>query len=300
MKLAIRGSLILLFSFQSIFAQIDTLAIGSNASINKVDDIKVNDAFDVSPSDDIMLENWSTNVFNPYKDENIEYPFKITFEDSIYRNPVLIKTVVTSRYGWRWRRAHEGIDIDLITGDDVVSVLDGVVRMARWNGGHGRLVVVRHFNGLETAYAHLSKISVKPNDTVRAGQILGKGGATGNARGSHLHFITSYKGVAINPEYLLDFSEERKIRAPEIWVTRKWTRPYLHSSKRMTKLELLTTKEEAAASLIKKTEVYVVKRGDTLSHIARRNGTSIRSICVANNIRSNSVLKVGQRLILEL
>ena len=121
--------------------------------------------------------------------------------------------------------------------------------MARWNGGHGRLVVVRHFNGLETAYAHLSKISVKPNDTVRAGQVLGKGGATGNARGSHLHFITSYKGVAINPEYLLDFSEERKIRALEIWVTRKWTRPYLHSSKRTTKLELLLSEADALASL---------------------------------------------------
>lgn len=300
MKLAIKGSLILLFSFQSLFSQVDIIPVDSDASVNEVVDIKVKDNFDLSTDGDIMLDNWSTNVFNPYKDEKIEYPFKITFEDSLYRNPVLIKSVVTSRYGWRWGRAHEGIDIDLVTGDDVVSVLDGVVRMARWNGGHGRLVVVRHFNGLETAYAHLSKISVKPNDTVRAGQILGKGGATGNARGSHLHFITSYKGVAINPEYLLDFGEKKRIRASEIWVTRKWTRPFLHSSRRMTKLELLTTEEEAAASLVKKREVYVVKRGDTLSHIARRNGTSIRSICVANNIRSNSVLRVGQRLILEL
>lgn len=249
---------------------------------------------------DIKATHWNTVKYNPFKDERVSFPVKLNFSDSHFRSPVLHNMVVTSRFGWRRGRAHQGIDIDLITGDDVVAVLEGVVRLARWNGGHGRAVVVRHFNGLETTYAHLSSFAVKANDTVRKGQVLGKGGATGNARGSHLHLVVSYKGIAINPEYLFDFGGTNAIRAKELWVTRRWTQAYYHSSRRMTKLELLTTEEEALASLVKTKTIYVVRRGDTLSHIARSNNTSIRSICVSNNISRNAVLKVGQTLILEL
>ena len=208
--------------------------------------------------------------------------------------------VITSRFGWRNRRAHKGIDIDLITGDEVVSVLDGIVRFARYNSGHGKTIIVRHYNGLETVYAHLSSYKVKVNDTVRRGQILGKGGATGNARGSHLHLIVNYKGIAINPEYLFDFTGTNKIRSHELWVTQRWTVPYYHSSRQKTKLELLKTKDEAIASLTKEKTIYIVKRGDTLSRISRRNNVSIRSICIANNIKSTSVLRVGQKLMLEM
>lgn len=249
---------------------------------------------------DIKARHWSTTKYNPFKEEIVEFPIQIKFEDSLYRSPVLHDMVVTSRFGWRHGRAHQGIDIDLISGDDVVSLLEGVVRFARWNGGHGRTVVVRHFNGLETTYAHLSSYAVKANDTVRKGQVLGKGGISGNARGSHLHLVTSYKGIAINPEYLFDFGGTNTVRAKELWVTRKWTQAYYHSSKRRSKLEVLTTEEEALASLVKKKTIYVVKRGDTLSHIASRNNTSIRSICVSNNISRNSTLRVGQQLVLEL
>ncbi|WP_347925945.1 M23 family metallopeptidase [Pontimicrobium sp. SW4] len=249
---------------------------------------------------DIKGEFWDTQKFNPFKDEVVKFPIQIKFEDSIYRSPILDSMVITSRFGWRNRRAHKGIDIDLITGDDVVSILDGVVRFTRYNSGHGKTVIVRHYNGLETVYAHLSSYAVKVNDSVKRGQILGKGGATGNARGSHLHLIVNYKGIAINPEYLFDFKEANKIRSSEIWVTRRWATPYLHSSKRRTKLELLSTEDEAKASLVKEIKIYVVKRGDTLSHISRRNNVSIRSICIANNIKSTTLLKVGQKLKLEM
>lgn len=249
---------------------------------------------------DIKSSHWDTTKFNPYKDEFVKFPIQITFKDSLYRTPILDSMVVTSRFGWRNRRAHKGIDIDLITGDDVVSVLDGVVRFARYNSGHGKTVIVRHYNGLETIYAHLSSYAVKVNDSVKRGQVLGKGGATGNARGSHLHLVVNYKGIAINPEYLFDFSGTNKIRSDELWVTQRWTAPYYHSSKRKTKLELLRTEEEAIASLTKEKQVYIVKRGDTLSRISRRNNVSIRAICVANNIKSTSLLKIGQKLILEM
>ena len=249
---------------------------------------------------DIKSSHWDTTKFNPYKDELVKFPIQIKFKDSLYRTPILDSMVITSRFGWRNRRAHKGIDIDLITGDDVVSILDGVVRFARYHSGHGKVVIVRHYNGLETVYAHLSSFAVKVNDSVKRGQVLGKGGATGNARGSHLHLVVNYKGVAINPEYLFDFSGTNKIRSDELWVTQRWTAPYYHSSKRKTKLELLQTEEEAIASLTKEKQIYIVKRGDTLSRISRRNNVSIRAICVANNIKSTSVLKVGQKLILEM
>ena len=270
------------------------------------DYLVTNDSLIVSTEDksiglvDIKSHHWDTKKFNPYKDELVKFPIQIKFKDSLYRTPILDSMVITSRFGWRNRRAHKGIDIDLITGDEVVSVLDGIVRFARYNSGHGKTIIVRHYNGLETVYAHLSSYKVKVNDTVRRGQILGKGGATGNARGSHLHLIVNYKGIAINPEYLFDFTGTNKIRANELWVTQRWTAPYYHSSRRRTKLELLKTKDEAIASLTKEKTIYIVKRGDTLSRISRRNNVSIRSICIANNIKSTSVLRVGQKLTLEM
>ncbi|NNK69773.1 MAG: peptidoglycan DD-metalloendopeptidase family protein [Flavobacteriaceae bacterium] len=248
---------------------------------------------------DIKAENWRNDIYNPYRDAVVKFPFQVYFEDSLYKAPILKDMVITSRFGWRRGRAHKGIDIDLITGDEVVSVLDGIVRFSGYNTGHGRTVVVRHFNGLETTYAHLSRYAVKANDTVRKGQLLGKGGVSGNARGSHLHMVVRYKGIAINPEYIFDFGPETRIRSQELWVTRKWTSAYNHSSRQRSKLELLTSEEEALASLEKEKKIYVVKRGDTLTRIANRNGISIRSILVANNIRYNSMLKIGQKLVIE-
>ena len=248
---------------------------------------------------DIKATNWDTSIFNPYKNEKVEFPIEVKFEDSSYTPPINIKKVVTSRYGWRKGRAHKGIDIDLVTGDSVVSMFDGIVRFAKYNSGHGRTVIVRHFNGLETVYAHLSKYAVKENDTVAKGALLGKGGTSGNARGSHLHLVINYKGVAINPEYLFDFGEQNRVRSKSIWVTDNWVKPGLHSSKRQTKLQVLETKEEALASLETRKKVYIVKRGDTLSRISLRNNVSITSICKSNHIRRRTPIKIGQRLILE-
>lgn len=249
---------------------------------------------------DIKAEYWDNTVYNPYRYTTTEFPLKVNFKDNSYASPVKHQKVITSRYGWRRGRAHKGIDIDLVTGDSVVSVLDGIVRFARYSRGHGKTVVVRHYNGLETTYAHLSHIAVKENDSIAKGQLLGKGGNTGRSTGSHLHFVTSFKGEYIHPDYLFNFDNTNAIRAQEIWVTKKWTRPSYHSSKRLTKLSLYKTKEDALASLEKQRKVYVVRKGDTLSRISRRNNTTIRSICRTNKIKKTSTLRIGQKLILEL
>ncbi len=247
----------------------------------------------------LTKEHWDTTAYNPYKHVKINFPVEIKFDDSTYTPPISFKKVVTSHYGWRRGRAHRGIDIDLVTGDSVVSIFDGVVRFANYSRGHGKTVIVRHPNGLETVYAHLSKYAVKANDIIKKGELLGYGGASGNARGSHLHLVINYKGVSINPEYLFDFSEQNEVRSKNIWVTKNWVQPGLHNSKRQTKLTILDTKEKAIASLEKRKKVYIVKRGDTLSGISSKNNLSIASICKSNYIRKTTPIKIGQKLILE-
>jgi murein DD-endopeptidase MepM/ murein hydrolase activator NlpD len=248
---------------------------------------------------DITSEYWVNTVYNPYKDLKVEFPLKLTFNDSTYASPISRKKVVTSRYGWRWGRAHQGIDIDLVTGDSLFAILDGVVRMAAYNGGMGHTVVVRHFNGLETTYAHMYRYGVKVNDTVRKGQYIGKGGRSGNARGSHLHLVTSYKGQYIHPDYLFDFSETNRIRGREILVPKEWTKAYYYSSRRMPKIHLITSDEQFKAYKEREKRLYIVQKGDTLSRISRRNNISIEALCKTNAIKRNSILKVGQTLVIE-
>ncbi|TXE11565.1 peptidoglycan DD-metalloendopeptidase family protein [Seonamhaeicola algicola] len=247
----------------------------------------------------IIDECWDHTTYNPYKDVDIQFPIQITFEDSTYCSPIGKHKVVTSRYGWRRGRAHQGIDIDLVTGDSVYAMFDGVVRMSRYTKGHGRTVVLRHYNNLETVYAHLSEYGVKENDTVKKGDFLGKGGVSGNARGSHLHLVVNYKGVSINPEYFFKFNNENKIRAKELWVTRRWTQPMFHNSRKQSIIKPLLTKDEALASLIKQRSIYIVKPGDTLSRISKNNNVSIAAICKVNAIRKTTVIKVGQKLFIE-
>ncbi|WP_299122971.1 M23 family metallopeptidase [uncultured Winogradskyella sp.] len=261
---------------------------------------KTDSITELDPLINIKLDHWDTAVYNPYRNTLVQFPLQIEFTDSTFSSPVSHKKVITSRYGWRRGRPHQGIDIDLVTGDSVVSVLDGVVRFASYSGGHGKTVVVRHYNGLETTYAHLSHIAVKANDTITKGGYLGKGGNTGNSRGSHLHFVASFKGEYIHPEYLFDFSESNTIRAQELWVTREWAHARFHNSKRVSKVNVLTSKEAALASLKKEKKVYVVKKGDTLYGISRRNNLSISKICNTNAIKKSSPLKIGQKLVLEL
>ena len=262
--------------------------------LEKNSDVKISDTLKKQVSD----ERWTNRTFDPYKNDIKRFPFKIQFEDSVYASPIKRRKVVTSRYGWRNRRPHRGIDIDLVTGDKVMAMFDGKVRYVKYVQGHGRTVVVRHSNGLETIYSHLSRQLVKPNQLVKKGEVIGKGGRTGNARGSHLHLVIRYKGVYINPEYLFEFDESNAVRGKEVWVTKEWATPYIHSSKRQSKVELLcTTYEEALQSEKNRTKIYIVKRGDTLGKISNKYNVSIRSLCKTNSIRRNSVLRVGQKLV---
>lgn len=308
MKYIVFGITFLCFAFQT-FAQQDSLSKSLKIELQTVkfnsgiiiEAIEIPLAIKKAQIINIKADNWDTIIYNPYVNTIQQFPLKLKFIDTTYASPVPHKKVVTSRYGWRRGRPHNGIDIDLVTGDTVVAILGGIVRFARYANGFGNTVVVRHYNGLESTYAHLSHIGVKANDTIYKGEYLGKGGNTGNSRGSHLHLELSYKGQYIHPEYIFDFSSKNAIREKQIWVTQKWTHARFHNSKRISKVVVIKSADEAALlSLAKQPKFYVVKKGDTLYGISRRNNMSVSTLCKTNAIKKTVPLKIGQKLVLEL
>ena len=177
--------------------------IGSSAKdmANK----RMNDERSKMYEDDVFSDNWNSDRVNPYgSDYNI--PATKDIDVSGYVAPV--RGELTSPYGWRARfgRMHRGVDLNLRVGDTVRAAFDGKIRLTRYEpGGYGNYVVVRHDNGLETVYGHLSKFIVKPNQYVKAGDPIALGGNTGRSTGPHLHFETRYCGLAINPAAIIDF-----------------------------------------------------------------------------------------------
>lgn len=203
---------------------------------------------------------------------------------------------VTSRYGYRRGRYHNGIDIDLVTGDPVRSCWDGKVRYAQYNGGgFGNLVIVRHYNGLETFYAHLDEIIVQPNQEVKAGEILGLGGNTGRSRGSHLHFEVRFYDAPINPEEVIDF-DNGVLKQQNLFlyadIFRPGRKPSDQIEARIASSGGSVTEKSAGVGQ----QYYRVRSGDTLSRIARANGTSVSRLCQLNGIRSTTTLQVGRTL----
>lgn len=191
---------------------------------------------------------------------------------------------VTSGFGPRKKRFHYGADIDLETGDAVGSAFDGRVRIAKKSKSYGSVVVVRHSNGLETYYAHLSKINVEVGQEVFAGEILGLGGNSGHSRGSHLHFEVRYLGHPINPTEIISFTDHKLVA--DTFCLSKRTFNYVCEAK----------KAAGKTHANSKTKVHVVKKGDTLYAIARKYKTTQKALCKKNRIKSTHVLRLGQKI----
>lgn len=285
---------------------------------------KVRDRNGSTIATDWMNTDWDTKTFNPYGKADFNWPVSIDFLKENFTMPV--DGQITSRYGWRRGRPHKGIDLDLRTGDNVRVALDGKVRFAKYYGGFGNCVVVRHNNGLETVYAHLSKILVKPNTYIYSGQVVGKGGNTGRSYGSHLHFEVRYQGVAINPEYIFDLDISKALHANRLFVDEFWADPRKHRSYKKSNIQLKTqplyaqqttpvqslekpnppTNTETEQTSLRKTDsveetlikqqVHVIERGDTLGKIAKEYSTTVTALCKLNGISRSSVLKVGQEI----
>lgn len=253
-----------------------------------------NDSLILFPAYDLYC-NWDTlNIHSPKFDvstlKDSSHVICLYDENSCgYFHPFAGN--VTSNFGPRKKRYHYGIDIDLETGDKVSAAFDGKVRIAKKSKTYGNVVVIRHANGLETYYAHLSKINVEVGQELFAGDILGLGGNTGRSRGSHLHFEVRYLGQPINPNNLISFSEQ-KLLADTLCLSKK-TFSYQAEAKKVAAKKYASKGVVTTKNGVK---IYTVSKGDTLSAIARRYGTTVPKLCKKNGIQSTSTLRLGQKL----
>tara|TARA_B110000211_G_scaffold97172_1_gene113262 strand:- start:2909 stop:3868 length:960 start_codon:yes stop_codon:yes gene_type:complete len=228
---------------------------------------------------DIFNSSWSnTNIF-PYPSQQFHtmldsIPINLLYKSDFHMVP---NTHLFSPFGWRRNRQHKGMDLDLNIGDTLRAAFSGKVRYSQFNkGGYGNLVIIRHFNGLETYYAHQDKLLVKPNDIVLAGDVIGLGGETGRAMGPHLHFEVRYKDVAFNPENIIDFKND-KIKSQNTYY--------------------LTKSDFKWVKAVNRKKYYNVKPGDVLGKIATKNKTTVKKILRLNpSITNPNSLKIGQKV----
>lgn len=223
-------------------------------------------------------ENWDTTQINSYGSMSYERALDtvlLSLIDDNYKFLIPVPGVVNSRFGWRNGRLHQGIDLKVQTGDTVVASFDGIVRYTGYiRNGYGNLVIIRHNNGLETLYAHLSSIKCKKNDVIKAGDLVGLGGSTGRSTGPHLHFEVRFKDNPINPEMLIDFESKELIS---------------------DKLYLMPEKFGYIKEICE-AEYHTIQNGDSLWTISRKYRTSINHICKINEISENATLRIGQSL----
>lgn len=260
----------------------------------------------------ITNEVWESPAAELYEDWDNMFSSHATLPDSFRVNlrgfcmPTTSR-VVTSNFGARWRRQHKGLDIKVYIGDTIRAAFNGRVRVVRFERrGYGNYVIIRHPNGLETTYAHMSKHLVSENQEVRAGDPIGLGGNTGRSTGSHLHFETRLCGVALNPALMFDFKNQDVVG--DEWVFNRST--YNRESSMATRLrgtggvyrggdglnyaEVPGSKKQQANS--GNVRYHKVKKGETLSAIARKHHTTINALCSLNRIKKNVTLKPGQIL----
>lgn len=230
-------------------------------------------------------------VLPEYKNMEVEDMSLLLTEmgEDEFHYPTAPTSYVTSPYGWRHGRMHAGVDLKVYTGDDIYAAFDGVVRVAKYYGAYGYCIVIRHHNGLETLYAHSSKLLVEVNDHVKAGQVIALGGNTGRSTGSHLHFEVRVAGNYINPNLLID-TKNHSLQDKNLYITRRNNRIFASNN---------DSAQEREADIVEELSIkyHIVRSGDVLSRIAVNNHTTVAAICRLNNISSRSTLRIGQRLI---
>jgi murein DD-endopeptidase MepM/ murein hydrolase activator NlpD len=262
-----------------------------------------------------LYKSWDTICVRRYADpiENVNDPIVLPLVGG--SNEFVFPHVgqLLSPFGYRGRRVHSGVDIKLNLYDSVSSAFDGVVRMAKYYHGYGNCVVVRHYNGLETLYGHLSKIKVKVNQEVKAGELIGLGGSTGRATCNHLHFETRFRGQAFNPRQLIDFDNYSLIQDTLVITKRTFgrSRDYVPSTENLLasnsdrldyseagNKSVKDSKKSAHSrkSASRSQKYHTVKQGDTLYSISKKNGKTVKQLCAMNGIKSTKVLKLGAKL----
>ena len=271
----------------------------------------------------IQAESYESPAADLYNDWNNRYAHQASVLPDTFRIDLrgfcmpTTSRVLTSNFGARWGRQHKGLDIKVYIGDTIRAAFSGKVRIVRYEGkGYGKYVVIRHYNGLETIYGHMSKQLVTEEQEVRAGDPIGLGGNTGRSTGSHLHFETRLCGIALNPALMFDFKNQDVVN--DFYVFRKST--YNRESAEATRLRgvggasvngdldipmtrqtYASTSTASSSSKNKSmkthtTRFHKVSKGETLSSIAKKRGMTVSAICKLNHIKSNARIRPGQIL----
>lgn len=255
-----------------------------------------------SPSADLYA-NWD----NKYAHRATELPETYKIDLRHFTMPTTSR-VITSNFGSRWGRQHKGLDIKVYIGDTIRAAFSGKVRIVRYErGGYGKYIVIRHNNGLETIYGHLSEQLVEENQEVRSGEVIGLGGNTGRSTGSHLHFETRLCGVALNPALMFDFRAQDV--TGDYYAFNKET--YDNESTNATRLrgkqdsstyastnssDDYATNKRTTSGLTDQISYHKVKKGETLERIAKKRGVTVETICKLNHITKTMRLRPGQIL----
>jgi len=227
---------------------------------------------------------WSNHKINSgrfdYKalgpDDTVRIPIVDSSQNKFFAHP--FPNYVASRFGLRRYLWHYGMDIKLHTGDTVRSAMDGIVRVIQFERrGYGNVVVVRHHNGLETVYGHLSKVKVSLNQRVKAADMVGLGGNTGRSTGPHLHFETRYFGEPFDPAHMIDF--EKYVLKNDTLILTRDNFEYLSEARKIV--------------------YHTVRRGETLGGIAKRYGTTVSKLCGLNGITGKTTLSIGRRIVIK-
>ena len=215
--------------------------------------------------------------------------------------------VVTSKMGPRWGRMHKGIDIKVYIGDTIRAAFSGKVRIKKYErAGYGKYLVIRHNNGLETIYGHMSDWLVEENQTVKAGQPIGLGGNTGRSTGSHLHFETRLCGVALNPALFFDFPNQDVTADYYMFRKNNYERESAYAN---NNIRMDANKSEAIAQNSRQnsddsqkmrqyseTRYHKVSAGETLTSIAKRRGVTVEQLCKLNHLTRDVKVRPGQIL----
>jgi murein DD-endopeptidase MepM/ murein hydrolase activator NlpD len=276
----------------------------------------------------VYVKNWDTSqVFSYPNVELSDLPNVVELKliSSLDEFNAPIRGKVFSKYGRRGRRNHNGVDIPLKVGEPIYATFSGKVRYSKYNsGGFGNLVIIRHENGLETWYGHLTRRNVESNEYVKAGQIIGFGGSTGRSRGPHLHFEMRYCDQTFDPEFLIDF-ETGQLRYQTFALEKSFFNINSRASDQLEEEDDFENyafapeedgeevssediisrinnsqkqqKAKSTASVSQGNAVYhTIKSGDMLGKLAAKYGVSVSQICKLNNITATSILKLGKVL----
>ena len=259
-----------------------------------------------------MLEDRENPSADLYQDFSNKYAHRATTLPEHFRIDLrhfcmpTPSRVVTSNFGYRasFGRQHKGMDIKVYIGDTIRAAFSGKVRIVRYEGGgYGKYIVIRHNNGLETIYGHLSQQLVSENDEVKAGDVIGLGGNTGRSTGSHLHFETRLCGVALNPALLFDFRNQDVTGDYYDFNRDSYERESADANAARGKVgNGGYTKEEVNGGEVGRYNAsaggeklyHKVKYGETLNSIAEKRGVSVDQICRLNGYKKDKKLTPGQ------